>query len=304
MTSDNLGRRYERLLFLSGPLTVVAALILLIAFASTTQNERMLANCLGVAIKTLDENKEQLNNDWNTYTERKKKSKYFVNNYQFALTGAWISPGIHSGCHKEIEPLLQQGADTPPEKLIEGFSARASQLRSTPLQFKGIEIPQKIDVGILGTNIKINLDSLTALLQMSLAPVLIIWLGSLYNTRYRETLFVGKSDDISIIFPHLINFYPAGELPALRKRSRFAYWFPPTAIICTLYSLTRLCLIAFVILPTIGCYLASIFLLPIEGMIWLSVIGALLISIFSLSVLVVEVLPWHASKIFPGAAKR
>ena len=304
MTSDHLGRRYERLLFLSGPLTVVAALILLIAFASTTQSERILANCLGVAINALDKNKEQLNNEWNIYTERKKNSKYFVNNYQYALTVAWIPPGIHSGCDKEIEPLLQQGADTPPGKLFENFSARANQLRSTPLQFKGIEIPQKVDVGILGTNIKINLDSLTALLQVSLTPVLIIWLGSLYNTSYRETLFVGKSDDISTVFPHLINIYPAGELPTLRKRSRFAYWFPPTAIICTLYGLTRLCLIAFVIFPAIGCYLASIFLLPIEGMIWLSVIGALLISIISLSVLVVEVLPWHASKIFPGAAKR
>ena len=282
----------------------MSALILLIAFASTTQNERMLANCLGVAIKTLDENKEQLNNDWSAYTERKKKPKYSVNNYQFALTRVWISPGILSGCHKEIEPLLQQGADTPPEKLIKDFTARASQLRSTPLQFKGIEIPQKIEVGILGTNIKINLDSLTALLQISLAPVLMIWLGSLYNTRHRETLFIGKSDDISTVFPHLINIYPAGELPTLRKRSRFAYWFPPTAIICTLYSLTRLCLIAFVIFPAIGCYLAGILLLPIEGMIWLSVIGALLIGIFGLLVLVVELLPWHVSKFFPGVAKR
>ena len=86
MTSDQLGRRYERLLCLSGPLTIVSALILLIAFASTTQKERMLANCFDVAINTLDKNKEQLNSEWNTYTERKKKFKFFGNNYQFALT--------------------------------------------------------------------------------------------------------------------------------------------------------------------------------------------------------------------------
>lgn len=104
---------------------------------------------------------------------------------------------------------------------------RANDLKNTPLQFRGIEIPQKADVGILGTNIKVSFDSLTAALQISLAPVLIIWLGSLYNTRYRESLLIGKSNDISLMFPHLINIYPAIDLPTLRKRSYIAFWLPP-----------------------------------------------------------------------------
>ena len=179
MTSDQLGRRYERLLFLSGPLTVVAVLVLLVAFSSTTQNERVLARCLEVAVKTLHENREQLDSHWDAYVQERKKSKYFVNHYKYELTKVWISPGISSGCHKEVEPLLEQAADTPPGKLIENFVSRISQLRSTPLQFRGIEIPQNVDVAMLGTNVKISLESLTALLQVSLAPVLMIWLGSL-----------------------------------------------------------------------------------------------------------------------------
>ena len=83
MTTDQLGRRYERLLFLSGPLTIGAVLILLVAFSSTTQNERVLAKCLQVAIKTLHENKEQLENHWSAYVEEKRKSKYFVNHYKY-----------------------------------------------------------------------------------------------------------------------------------------------------------------------------------------------------------------------------
>ena len=129
MTSDQLGRRYERLLFLSGPLTVVAVLVLLVAFSSTTQSERVLARCLEVAVKTLHENREQLDRQWNAYVQERKKSKYFVSNYKYELTKAWISPGISSGCHKEVEPLLEQGADTPPGKLIEEFGSRVSQQR-------------------------------------------------------------------------------------------------------------------------------------------------------------------------------
>lgn len=270
MTSDQLGRRYERLLFLSGPLTLVAVMVLFVAFSSTTQNERVLAKCLEVAIKTLQDNREQLDTHWNTYVQEKKRSKYYVNQYQHELTMAWISPGISSGCHAEVKPLLEQGADTSPEKLIQDFGTRISQLRSTPLQFRGIEIPEKAEVSMLGTNIKIRLESLTALLQLSLAPVLIIWLGSLYNTRYRESLLVGKANDTAAVFPHLINVYPAVDIPTLRKRSRVAYWIPPTQIVRAIYSLTRVGLIAFVISPAIGCYLASLFLLPIEGITWLS----------------------------------
>lgn len=304
MTSDQLGRRYERLLFLSGPFTVVAVLVLLVAFSSTTQNERVLARCLEVAINTLHENREQLDRHWDSYVQDRKKSKYFVNHYEHELTKAWILPGIKSGCHREVKPLLEQGADTRPDKLIENFGFRVSQLRGTPLQFRGIEIPQKADIAILGSNIKINLESLTALLQVSLAPVLMIWLGSLYNTRYRESLLVGKTNDIAAIFPHLINVYPAIDIPTLRKRSRIAYWVGPTQIVRAMYGAIRVCLITFVVAPALGCYLASLFLLPIEGIVWLSLLSGSLVAIFGLAVVTAELLPWHAGKIFPGVAKR
>ena len=125
-----------------------------------------------------------------------------------------------------------------------------------------------------------------------------VWLGSLYNTRYRETLLVGKANDIAAVFPHLINVYPAIDMPTLRKRSRIAYRIPPSAIVCGMYCLTRVCLVAFVVLPAVGCYLASLFLLPIEGITWLSVLTGLLVGVSSLSIVFVELLPWYALKSF------
>ena len=264
----------------------------------------MLARCLEIAVETFQKNDAQLNSKWDQYQAEKKRQKYFVNEYAYELKKVWISPGIDSGCHKDIEPFLEQGADTPPSGFVKNLARRANELKNTPLQFRGIEIPQKADVGILGTNIKINFDSLAAALQISLAPLLVIWLGSLYNTRYRESLLIGKSNDISFMFPHLINIYPAIDLPSLRKRSYLALWLPPASVICTIYLLIRLCLISFVIGPPVTCYLISLFLLPIEGIVWVSFASGALVGIFAFSVLIAEVLPWHAMKIFPGAAKK
>jgi hypothetical protein len=289
---------------LSGPLTVVAVIVLLVTFSSTTQNERVLAKCLEVAIQTLKDKREELDTHWNAYVQDKKKSKYFVNNYKYQLTMTWISPGISSGCHGDVKPLLEQGADTPPAKLIETFGARVSELRATPLQFRGIEIPEKAEISMLGTNVKVRLESLAALLQLSLAPVLIIWLGSLYNTRYRESQIIGKARDTTVVFPHLINVYPAVDIPTLRKHSRLAYWIPPARVIFSMYSLTRVGLIAFVVSPAVGCYLTSLILLPIDGIAWLSFLSGALVVLFALSVVVVELLPWHAAKIFPGVVRR
>ena len=300
MTLEHLGRRYERLLFFSAPLTLVTIAVLLIVFTSTTQSERVLAKCLDVAVETLRVNDTQLNSKWDQYQAAKKKTKYVVNEYVSTLRTIWISPGIHSGCHKEIEPFLEKGADTPPSSLQASLALRASDLKNTPLQFRGIEIPQKAEVGILGTNIKINLDSLAAALQISLAPLLMIWLGSLYNTRHRESWLIGKANDISVIFPHLINIYPAINVPTLRKRSRLAFWLPPAALISIIYSLTRLCLIAVIIGPAVASYLISLFLLSIDDIAWVSFISGGLVAMFALSVLAVELFPWHAMKIFPG----
>ena len=304
MNPDHLGRRYERLLFFSGPLTLVAIAVFLIAFTSTTQNERVLARCLEVATETLQTNDALLNRKWDEYQATKKKTKYYVNDYKHELEMVWIYPSIHSGCRNDVDSFLEQGADTPPRELAKALEKRASELKTTPLQFRGIEIPQKAEIGVFGTNIKINFDSLATALQISLAPVLIIWLGSLYNTRYRETLFIGRAANISLMFPHLINIYPAIDLPTLRKRSRMAFWMPPATIICVIYSFIRFCLISFIVCPAVACYLASLFLLPINGIWWISLISGVLVLIFTFSVLFAEILPWHAMRVFPGVVNK
>lgn len=71
MPALQLGRRYERLLFLSGPLSLLAMLVLFVAFTSTTQKERTLANCYGVAVSAINKNEVKLNESWNQYQKEK-----------------------------------------------------------------------------------------------------------------------------------------------------------------------------------------------------------------------------------------
>lgn len=301
MPALQLGRRYERLLFLSGPLSLLAMLILFVAFTSTTQKERTLANCFEVAVSTINKNEVKLNESWNQY-QKVKKSKFHTNNYSYDLSMIWISPGIESGCHKEMEVYFNQGDDTAPEILVEQFKKRADQLKNTPFEFKGFEISQVATTNILGTNIKIKLSTLTFLLQISLAPIIMIWLGSLYNTRYRETLLVGKASNISDVFPHLINIYPSGDLPSIRRRNMLVYWLPPKTLACVIYTAVRISLVSIIIGPVIGSYLYSLFLLPTEGLEWLFIVFGIIVSIFSLTVLTAEILPWHSLKFFPGSS--
>lgn len=304
MSPYQLGRRYERLLFFSGPLTLVAIFVLLIAFTSTTQNERVIAKCLDLAVSTLKTNDALLTSTWVEYQAEKNKSKYYVNAYKYELSKVWIPISIHSGCYSDIDKFLEQGADTNPRDLATSLSKKAVDLKNTPLQFYGIEIPDKADIGVFSTRIKIKFDSLAIALQISLAPILVIWLGSLYSTRFRESLLIGKASHIYFMFPHLVNLYPAIDIPSLRKRSLIAYWFPPAMIICIIYTLIRLLLISFIVGPVVVCYLLSLYLLPISSIGWVSFTSGALVILFFFSVLVVECLPWHALKIFPGVISR
>ena len=101
---------------------------------------------------------------------------------------------------------------------------------------------------MFGTEIVLELVTLARALQIALGPILILWLGSLYNTRHRESLYIGKSTDIRQVFPHLINVYPVGViLPELRRRSWIGYYRP--AGLAVLFWTVRAALVSLFIGP-------------------------------------------------------
>lgn len=286
---------------MSGPLSLASLLLLMVAYASTTQREMTLARCLDLAASTIRASESKLSASWLEY-QAARKSRFYVNNYGHELRRVWIEPSIRQDCYKTLDEDFGRGVDTEPIELASSFERRAEALRAAPLRFLGVEIASHTETSVFGTGIKVKLSSLTLGFQIILAPLLLLWLGSLYGTRYRETLTIAFADSIESLFPHFVNVYPAGRLPPLRRRSMLAYWLPRSAIISAIYALTRIALVSIVLLPAVGGYLVSLYLLPAEGLEWLFIAYGVLVCIFTVTVLFAELLPWHVAKFFPGPA--
>lgn len=91
------------------------------------------------------------------------------------------------------------------------------------------------------------------LLQLAIAPIMVLWLGSLYQTRYRESLLIESAKTVSEIFPHVINAYPSihpiTQYPLSRKRFRILQYFPH--INSFLYTWWRVFLVAVFVAPSV-----------------------------------------------------
>lgn len=310
MLAVELGRRYERLLYLSAPLSLVAMLILFIAYASTTQQKKDEMYCLEIAARTIKENKITLINAWNE-TKKSEKLGYGTVSYphelsklfiDYTLTGTWAEHAIENGCYQKLKDAFEAGEKIEPGKFEDQFTQKYEAIKNSPLVYKGIEIPQRTVINVFGTDIKIRLDSLLSSLQIALAPLLLLWLGSLYNTRYRETLVIEAAESITSLFPHIINIYPVGTVHSPRKKSWFAYALP--VIISTLYSLMRISLLFILIAPAIVAYLMSLYLQRTDGLDFYMLVIAAFILVAVLYNILLELISWHASKMFPSPIDR
>lgn len=216
--SSSLGKRYERLLMLSAPITLVVFLVFFVTMASDNQKDRFQARCYAVAADALSEKKDILNSQWKT-DQPVIQSEFWGSSYKYELKMIFLDTFSVGKCYRVLLDELDKRYRKSPADIIEGFRNDVKTLRGGPLEFYGIELPEKAKLNIFGTGISIDLITLIWLLQLALAPILLLWLGSLYNTRYRESIFIGKASDITSIFPHTINVYPVYKFKAIRKKN-------------------------------------------------------------------------------------
>jgi hypothetical protein len=215
MTAIKLGLRYERLLILAGPMSFATLMVLFIAIASVSQKEKFEARCLELGAATFAEKKDSLQAAWDD-PDRLYSASY----YKLALNKAWIYSNhrsIGDDCYDIIDSQIDGKASLSPSDIIEKFQLEANALKRTPLQFHDVEIPERATVNILGTDVKIGLMTFTQVTQVALAPLLLLWLGSLYTTRLRESLQVASASTLSEVFPHSVNIYSIIKFPPLKK---------------------------------------------------------------------------------------
>lgn len=300
MPVNTFGRRYERLLFASAPISFTTLIILFIAVASTMQESSAKASCYKSAAYALEKNQGELDTLWeaSSPTPRETSSR---KNYTDGIIKTIVYASLSTTCHFTISDMFTQLSSASPSDNISKLKQEAAALSKMPLVLYGIELPEKASINILGTDIKIELMTLTRAVQIALSPIIILWLGSLYNTRYRESILIGSSKHISENFPHIINVYPAGKFPVLLKPNWFLYHLPK--FVSFFYACIRVALLLVFVAPPVIAFELSLFFLHNGPYTWLFIIMGILVGWFAFVTLGVEFFPWHYHKLFPEVYK-
>lgn len=296
MSLSILGRRYERLLFFAAPLSLASVLILFVAFATETQKERATARCYENGAKLPAT--EAAKSAWSDFIVAKRSALAMIA-YQYNLRQLLIIEGrLASDCYTPLLDEIVPRAKEGPQALILSLQQEAARLSATPIKYPGVEIPEKANMSLMGTAIAIDLTLFARLLQVVLAPLMLLWLGSLYNTRYRESLLIENAKLVTDVFPHLINVYPAIRYPEPRRRSYLQPYYKH--IFAFIYACVRAGLLLMFVGPAVLAYSASIILLSANNYSTLIACLAVLVVLFASALLLCEFFPWHYNKTFPG----
>jgi hypothetical protein len=300
MSLRTFGVRYERLLMFSAPLSFACILLAFVSVASGTAADYQKALCYENSARAIEPQPE-----W----EKQWGIKRIVGKEGPAVElpsptlGPSQIPLVPPDCYRlfpELEkPDPQLSRSELGKKLRDASKRLKTEVEKRPIESYGVEIPEKATLALMGTNIRINTRTLIQILQFVLGPVLMLWLGTLYNTRYRETRLIESAVAITDLYPHSINIYLIGTMLTLRKHSRVVYHLK--CMIPFLPAIVRIAILSVFILPPTFFYCISLFyhgsgiylpLVPVAGVV---------VVIFTLCNLVAEFNPWHCQKLFPSA---
>lgn len=304
MSAGNVGRRYERLLFFAGPLAVACVLVLFIAVASDQQDERRRAKCLRAAVTAINGYDAELNTAWAGKPVRIQND--VTSDYMLALRLALIPVEVRDRCEDYFDLAdkvsVQQWRKRPAD-LVKWLDERVKTLQSKPISLYGVEVPEKATLNVFGTPVKMELQTLVRVLQLALLPILLLWLGSLFHTRHRESLFNARASDVRHLYPHLINVYPVNyhergfALPALKRKSWTLY-----AVIVHgvpfMFALARISLLCVFLGPPVVLYLASLFFAETGEYAGFFFATGMIVLMFALSNVIAELMPWQWKKRF------
>jgi hypothetical protein len=250
-----------------------------------TYEDRKAANCYDGAIKFLEEDPELIIS-WVTAEKKSKEEKNRIPFIDFSSVVAHkLIYGLHHGCWGVVNN--PEGIfESDPISVAAKFKVRSEELKKKPVKVYGVEIPDVATVGLGGTKVQIAMATFVQALQFVLAPVMLLWLGSLYHTRIRELLTYRRTDDILRVHPHVINVFPVGHYPDLRKKNWIRSKAPVMWSVAT--ALIRIALISVFTVPAAGGFITSLFYQPIFGMWFLNLVTGFLVFSYTCGVLIVE----------------
>jgi len=99
-------------------------------------------------------------------------------------------------------------ASQSPAIVLDSVISEQKKLASKPVLVWGIETPIVLPVQYGKAEYQVPASVIAYSLLIALAPVLVIWLGSLYITRQRELMAIRTLEDYRQAFPHVLNILP------------------------------------------------------------------------------------------------
>jgi hypothetical protein len=289
------GLRYERLLILSGPLSLMAIVVFFIALASATPENPELFSCYSTANSVFETNRSKIESEWakQPATKLKLEHEHWENYYNYSNVVLLIASG--SNCYGRIAQISQK-PPLSPDELIKSIRAELKRISERPLKLYDIQVPEKATFNVLGTTIGLPIVFFTQLLQVTLAPLLLLWLASLYNTRFRELACIVRARNHTEVFPHILNFYATGPIPTLNRKSYSKFIL--IYFILSIYLLTRIGLLCLLTCIPVFAFIASVhYLHPSQYEIF-SYFVCVVVVIFFTANLLLEAMPLYAFKIF------
>lgn len=302
MLAIDLGKRFERLLLYSAPLTIACMFLLLFALASTSQKERVEARCNSIAANFIERNRVRFEQEWKE-ARPKRAGQPIRSSYWYAVTMAWLDEAGPLDCFPVIKPDIDIDAPKAPAELLKLFSSRAATLAQRPISMFGLEVPITATFDVSGTKVRIALGTIVNILLVAMSPALLVWMGSLYATRLREVLLIYRERSLYGIFPHILNVY----LLSLPKRNgRWEYIPKNERPAATIFIFSRILLLITFVLPPVLAYGTAVSIsLGANNWYYIApVLGVLLI--FLLHVIGLELTLPYSRKVFrepydPGA---
>ncbi|WP_455805158.1 hypothetical protein [Pseudomonas fluorescens] len=294
---SSIGLRYERLLFWAAPITLAAFAVFIATLGYNRQQDRSDAACYESAARTILEKIDVFDSKWRDIKLSENQTALLSQeliSYERDIALALIYK-IPTECWSIIKTQRDDLSQSP-KKIVESFSVKSEAFRKNPITLYGIEIPETANISILGTSIKIAMATFIQALQVSLAPVMLLWLGSLYHTRLREAISLGKTDNILSVYPHVINVFPTIEYRPLRKPNFWKFHAP--TFMAIFHFLIRASLLLVFAGPSIALYMYSLIYQPILNSWALNIFIGFWVGVYGFGLIFVEVA--FGKKHFPG----
>jgi len=124
--------------------------------------------------------------------------------YREALAELIAQASKETGLKAEVLVGLVD-SQKPPDELIARALKEQARLSSQSITVWGIEAPLMLPVGYGRAEYRVPTTVLAQILLIALAPVVIVWMSSLYSTRQRELLMIRKLERFDLTFPHVLN---------------------------------------------------------------------------------------------------